>query len=100
MWEQLFQALVTIVIGVGACILYFWGSNWLLDRLISARTADGVATAAQDKLRTRIRPWLFLFPALFFMGVYLVYPVFETVRLSFFDRGGTSFVGLNNYGWA
>jgi len=29
-----------------------------------------------------IRPWIFLFPALFALGLYLAYPVFETLRLS------------------
>jgi alpha-glucoside transport system permease protein len=29
-----------------------------------------------------VRPWLFLFPAIFALGLYLAYPVFETLRLS------------------
>ena len=47
-----------------------------------------------------IRPWLFLGPALLLLGVYLVYPVFETIWLSFHDKDGENFVGLNNYTWA
>ena len=43
-----------------------------------------------------IRPWLFLFPALFVLGLYLAYPVVETLRLSFMSRG-EGFVGLDNY---
>jgi alpha-glucoside transport system permease protein len=39
-------------------------------------------------------------PALIFLVVYLVYPVFETFRLSLFDRLGQDFVGLGNYEWA
>jgi alpha-glucoside transport system permease protein len=39
-------------------------------------------------------------PALIFLGVYLVYPVFETFRLSLFDRLGQDYVGLGNYEWA
>ena len=34
-----------------------------------------------------------------FLAVYLVYPVVETFRLSFFDKNGTNFVGFSNYTW-
>ena len=45
-----------------------------------------------------VRPWLFLFPAMFALGLYLTYPVFETLRLSLTDRDlGGAFVGLENY---
>jgi ABC-type sugar transport system permease subunit len=47
---------------------------------------------------TMVRPWLFLFPAIFALGLYLAYPVFETLRLSLTDRdAGGAFVGLANY---
>ena len=101
MLEQVFGAVLTVFIGVAACFAYFWGTNWVLDRTLGTGNAsDGVATARQDRLRTQIRPWLFLFPALFFMGVYLLFPVVETLRLTFFNRTGTSFVGFSNYIWA
>lgn len=45
-----------------------------------------------------IRPWLFLAPAIAALGLYLGYPVFETLRLSLTDRdAGGAFVGLANY---
>nr|WP_240610933.1 sugar ABC transporter permease [Oceaniglobus ichthyenteri] len=45
-----------------------------------------------------IRPWLFLMPALLALGLYLAYPVVETLRLSLTDRAaGGAFVGLDNY---
>src|SRR5690606_7788905 len=62
-------------------------------------TPAGDATR-QDLLRTSIRPWLFLFPALLFLSVYLIYPAIETFRLSFFDASGRNFVGFSNYAWA
>ncbi|WP_417579945.1 carbohydrate ABC transporter permease [Pelagibacterium sp.] len=101
MVQQFLGALLAVVGGVAACLAYFWGSNWILDRSLGTSTAgDGVASATQDRRRTAIRPWLFLFPALFFMGVYLLFPVVETLRLTFFDRTGSNFVGLFNYVWA
>jgi alpha-glucoside transport system permease protein len=34
------------------------------------------------------------------MGLFLVYPVIQTIILSFFDSRGDNFVGLRNYDWA
>ncbi len=39
----------------------------------------------------------FLLPALFFLGVWIVYPTVRTVVRSFFDRSGSKFVGIDNY---
>jgi alpha-glucoside transport system permease protein len=39
----------------------------------------------------------FLAPAALFLVVWLVYPTVRTVVRSFFDRSGSSFVGLENY---
>jgi alpha-glucoside transport system permease protein len=42
-------------------------------------------------------PWLWLAPSLILLGVFLVYPVADTVRRSFMDGKSESFVGLDNY---
>lgn len=98
--ERLLNALVAIVFGVGVMALYFYGSNWLLDRLLPDRgIIDGVFQS-REKQRERIRPWLFVGPALVILGVYLVYPALQTLFLSFFDSDGEVFVGLANYGRA
>jgi len=88
--------LVTILAGVGGCILYFWGSNQILDKFIFPAT--GPQAGRNINRANMVRPWLFLFPAIFALGLYLAYPVFETLRLSFTDRDqGGAFVGLANY---
>jgi alpha-glucoside transport system permease protein len=46
-----------------------------------------------------VRPWLWLAPALAFLGVFLVYPTIGTVVRSFQDRFGKAWVGLANYSW-
>jgi alpha-glucoside transport system permease protein len=46
-----------------------------------------------------LRPWLWLAPALTFLGVFLVYPTIATVFRSFQNRRGNAFVGLDNYQW-
>ena len=42
-------------------------------------------------------PWLWLAPALALLGVFLVYPVIDTLRRSFLDERSKSFVGFDNY---
>jgi alpha-glucoside transport system permease protein len=98
--QQITGALIAIAIALGGTVAYFWGTNWLLDKFLSTpATATGDETTRRDNLRSRIRPWLFLLPALLFLSVYLVYPVVETFRLSFFDKTGRNFIGFSNYIW-
>ncbi|WP_299283856.1 sugar ABC transporter permease [uncultured Tateyamaria sp.] len=88
--------LITIIAGVGGCIGYFYLSNQFLDKVLFP--AKGPNAGQNINRANMIRPWLFLFPALFALGLYLAYPVFETLRLSLTDRDqGGAFVGLENY---
>ena len=52
-----------------------------------------------ERIKPRVRPWLWLFPALTFLFVFLIYPTIGTFVRSFQNKGGTSFVGLDNYIW-
>lgn len=49
--------------------------------------------------QARLRPWLWLAPALAFLFTFLVYPTFGTLMRSLRDRSGETFVGLENYEW-
>jgi len=90
------QGLITIVVGVGGCIGYFYLSNQFLDRVLYPAT--GKHAGRNINRANQIRPWLFLFPAIFALGLYLAYPVFETLRLSLTDRNADgAFVGFANY---
>ena len=90
------QGLLTIVIGVGGCVGYFYFANQFLDKVLFPAT--GPNAGRNINRANQIRPWLFLFPAMFALGLYLAYPVFETLRLSLTDRSqGGAFVGLENY---
>ncbi len=90
------QGMLTIVVGVGACIAYFYFSNVILDRLIFP--ARGPQAGRNINRANMVRPWLFLFPALFALALYLVYPVFATLWPSVTDRNQDyAFVGLANY---
>jgi alpha-glucoside transport system permease protein len=101
MIQQILGAGLAVLIAVAACFAYFWGTNWVLDRLLvtdDRMPADTVTR--RDNTRSQIRPWLFIFPALLFLTLYLIYPVFETLRLSLFDKFGQNFIGFSNYAWA
>jgi alpha-glucoside transport system permease protein len=100
MIEQIVGAVIAVLVAVAACFAYFWGTNWILDKLLSSNAMAGDDMTRRDNLRSSIRPWLFVFPALLFLSLYLVYPVFETLRLSFFDKFGQNFIGFSNYRWA
>ncbi|WP_439103644.1 carbohydrate ABC transporter permease [Celeribacter marinus] len=90
------QGLMTIVVGVGACVSYFYASNLLIDKVLFP--PRGPNAGRNINRANIIRPWLFLFPAMFVLSVYLAYPVFETLRLSLTDRAQDgAFVGLDNY---
>ena len=89
------QAVITIVLGVGGCIGYFYASNLVLDKVLFP--ARGPNAGVNINRANQIRPWLFLFPALLALSVYLAYPVFATLWLSFFDKTGEAFVGIDNY---
>jgi len=42
-------------------------------------------------------PWLYMGSALFFLTVYLIYPILNTVYSSFLGRDSKEFVGIDNY---
>ncbi|SLN64717.1 Lactose transport system permease protein LacF [Aquimixticola soesokkakensis] len=96
MLEQITFALGTMIAGVFGCVLYFFMSNKLLD---AALPAKGVNAGRNINRANRIRPWLFMFPALFILGLYLVYPVFNSIWLSLHNRSGRTWVGLDNWVW-
>jgi alpha-glucoside transport system permease protein len=75
---------VAIVVGVVGVFGLFWAMNRLVD-MLPARHREGV------------RPYVFVGPALVILSVFLVYPVVNTVLISFKDARSAEFVGLENY---
>ena len=59
--------------------------------------ADPPAARARRLGPPRGLAWLFLLPALLFLGAYMVYPILFSVYRSLWDAAGTQFVGLDNY---
>ena len=47
-----------------------------------------------------VTPWLFLAPAILFFAFYVIFPIFQSINISFYDWDGlgeATFVGLDNY---
>lgn len=83
--DDLSTALI-VIIGVPlATALWVIVVEWVLSRLMGERR------------RRRWRPWLWLLPAFGFLGLYLIYPMIQTLIYSFQDRDALAFVGFDNY---
>ena len=99
--DQILQMFVSIGLGVGGMLLYYFGSNLILDTALRDQMdKQGSVTRSFARLREQIRPWLFIAPAILLLGLFLVYPALRTVYLSFFNDTTRDYVGLDNYRWA
>ena len=88
-----FSLISTVFIGISCFIIYFGLSNFILD-LVSRIKKDNFS------YENPIRVTIFIAPAFFVLFVFIIYPVFETVRLSFYDKFGREFISFDNYIWA
>ena len=59
--------------------------------------ADLVVRRLPKRSQPSVRPWIWVGPAILWVGVILVYPMVGTIVRSFFDRKGDAFVGLGNF---
>ena len=85
--------LFIVFLGILFFIAYFHISNYLLD-------SYGGKSVKRYNIENSIRVIVFIAPAFIVLFVFILYPVFETIRLSFYDKFGREFVGLYNYKWA
>lgn len=80
---------IEVVVGVPAVLIVY---IWLTERLV---------TLMAERWRRRVRPWLWIAPALAFLGLFLIYPTVRTILRSFQSRSALkpTWVGLANYKW-
>ncbi|GIS07369.1 MAG: hypothetical protein CM15mP110_5170 [Alphaproteobacteria bacterium] len=83
---NIFSLATTVLIGVLFFIAFFHLSNFLLDYF-------RIKAARKFALENSIRVIIFIGPAFIVLFVFIIYPVFETIRLSFYDKQGENFVG-------
>lgn len=80
-------SLAVVVVGVPLVLVgYILATEWALGRLA-------------ERWRPRLRPWLWVLPALVLVTAFLIYPSLDTIRISFFNFDSSKFVGLDNYAW-
>src|SRR5919112_6815893 len=81
---RVINALLAIVGGVGSALLLFFFLNKLVELL-------------PQKWDERLKPWVFIGPALAAIALFLIYPAVRTIVLSFANSTSTAWVGLENY---
>ena len=84
MVSQVLSTVLTVLAGVTAALAVYWVLNKL-------------AEALPGRWENRIKPYLYIAPAIAAIGVYLVYPTIVTIVDSFKNSDGSGFVGLENF---
>ena len=82
-----------VFLGIVVCFSYFHLSNLALD-FFSEKNSNNFSK------KSVLRPYIFIAPAFIILVIFILYPVVETLRLSFFNKTGFEFIGIKNYVWA
>jgi alpha-glucoside transport system permease protein len=82
--NQILTAAIVVLVVPVILVAYIVLMEWVVSRF-------------PRHLQGRARPWLWLAPALTFVGVFLIYPTIATVFRSFYGRNENNFVGVENY---
>ena len=85
--KDLLTALTAVVAGIALTALIYW----VLNRIIHL---------FPEKIKKLIEPYVFVGPVLFLIGLFVIVPTIQSIRLSFMEEaidGSTKFVGLQNF---
>jgi len=85
--KDLLTALQAVVAGIAITALIYWLLNLLIHRL-------------PERIKKKVEPYVFIGPVLLLIGIFIVIPTIQSVRLSFMEEeidGSTTFVGLQNF---
>ncbi len=82
-----------VFVAVIVCFSYFHIANFAYDNLNKKKSKKFF-------LNSNARAYIFIAPALLVLIIFIIYPVLETLRLSFYNNTGFEFVGFKNYLWA
>ncbi len=83
----------TVLAGIFFFIIYFQLFNLVLDAILKYKIIS-------HRYENSIRSIIFIAPAFLVLFTFILFPVFETIRLSFYDKFGREFIGFDNYLWA
>jgi len=85
--KDLLTALLAVTAGIAITVLVYWVMNKIIHLF-------------PEKIKRKIEPFIFIGPVLFLIGVFVVIPTIQSIRLSFMEEaidGSTTFVGLQNF---
>jgi alpha-glucoside transport system permease protein len=81
---KVLNTLIAVVAGVGGALVLYWLLNQLAERL-------------PGRWEDRVKPFLYILPAVAAIGLYLIYPLIQTVIYSFANATSSAWVGFKNY---
>ena len=85
--KDLLTAAQAVIGGIAITALIYWFLNLLIHRL-------------PEKIKKKIEPYVFIGPVLILIGIFIVIPTIQSIRLSFMEEeidGSTTWVGLQNF---
>lgn len=85
--KDLLIALQAVVGGIAITGLLYWLLNLLIHRF-------------PEKIKKKVEPYVFIGPVLVLIGIFVVIPTLQSIRLSFMEEaidGSTTWVGLQNF---
>ncbi len=85
--KDLLTALLAVTAGIAITALVYWVMNKIIHLF-------------PEKIKRKIEPFVFIGPVLFLIGVFVVIPTIQSIRLSFMEEaidGSTTFIGLQNF---
>jgi alpha-glucoside transport system permease protein len=78
------STILTVLAGIAAALVVYWILNKITE-VVPRRWGD------------RLKPYMYIAPAIAAIGVYLVYPTIVTIINSFKNDDSSAFVGLKNF---
>lgn len=85
--QELLKALAAATTGIAVTVLLYWVLNSSIHKF-------------PEKVKRKIEPYVFIGPVLLLIGLFIVWPTLQSIRLSFMEEeidGSTTWVGFQNY---
>ena len=85
--KDLFIALQAVTAGIAITVLIYWLLNLGIQKL-------------PEKAKRKIEPYVFIGPVLLLIGLFVVWPTLQSIRLSFMEEaidGSTTWIGFQNF---
>lgn len=85
--KDLLTAIEAVTAGIAFTVLIYWLLNLAVQKL-------------PEKTKNKVEPYVFIGPVLLLIGLFVVWPTMQSIRLSFMEEaidGSTTWVGFQNF---